>query len=58
MPATDDRRGGTKGDAGRRERLAAELRANLKRRKDRERAIAAAEDRPQSTKQDPGDANR
>ncbi len=35
MAAQDDRshRGGTKGDLGRAERLAAELRANLKRRK-------------------------
>lgn len=59
MPATsNDRRGGTKGDTGRRERLAAELRANLKRRKERERAVAAAADQSRATKQDPGDADR
>ena len=40
MMGADDRshRGGTKGDVGRAERLAAELRENLKRRKARVRA--------------------
>lgn len=39
MPGSGDRRqGGTRRDNSRRERLAAELRANLKRRKARERA--------------------
>jgi len=35
--------GGIKGDATRAERLAAEFRRNLRRRKDRARAVAAAE---------------
>ncbi len=59
MEAADkDRRGGTKGDSGRRDRLAAQLRANLKRRKDRERAIAATDNQSQSAKQDRSDADR
>jgi hypothetical protein len=37
----DRLKGGTKGDAGRAERLAAELRRNLQRRKQRSRAVAA-----------------
>lgn len=44
MPPVDrdrSRRGGTRGDAGRAERLAVELRENLKRRKARERALEA-----------------
>jgi hypothetical protein len=36
------RKGGIKGDLGRRDRLAAELRANLMRRKARTRKLAAA----------------
>jgi hypothetical protein len=38
----DDRKGGIRGDAERTDRLAAELRRNLHRRKQRARAIAAA----------------
>ena len=34
-----DRKGGTRGDAGRAERLAQQLRENLKRRKTRERGL-------------------
>ena len=44
MPPVDrdpDRKGGTRGDAGRAERLAAELRQNLRRRKARARALEA-----------------
>ena len=39
-PDRKSRRGGTRGDAGRAERLARELRENLKRRKSQERARA------------------
>jgi hypothetical protein len=39
----DRLKGGIKGDTARAERLAAELRRNLRRRKDRARAVAAAE---------------
>ena len=41
MGGRDDERlkGGTKGDSGRRNRLAAELRQNLKRRKAKDRAL-------------------
>ena len=38
----DRRKGGIKGDAARGARLAAELRRNLRRRKDRARALEAA----------------
>ncbi len=46
MPVDDPRnshRGGTKGDLGRAERLAAQLRENLKRRKARARASPAGD---------------
>ena len=39
----DRLKGSIKGDAARAERLAAELRRNLRRRKDRARAVAAAD---------------
>jgi hypothetical protein len=47
-PTSDDRpKGRIKGDAGRRDRLAAELRENLRRRKARLRgAVAATPDEP------------
>ena len=44
MQAGDGRKGGIKGDRARSERLAAQLRANLKRRKDRARKLAAERD--------------
>ena len=49
------RKGGTRGDAGRADRLAAELRENLKRRKARARAAEAAEP-TQSQSQPPAGA--
>lgn len=48
----DDRlKGGKKGDVGREERLAQQLRENLKRRKARERSLAAG-----ATDPEPADA--
>lgn len=51
----DRPKGGTKGDSGRAERLAEQLRRNLQRRKQRARALAGTADRKRNAGGDPPD---